>query len=106
MFEFEVYILSTHCSVEISQMAGVLGGICVEQTEKAKGFEQRFQFNLESKAEQFEASILWFPEVFGVGRKPILIAQAIANSRLCDCGWTTKQSCSKTCEAINEKQTS
>jgi len=68
---FEVYILSTHCSVEISQMAGVLGGICVKQIEKAEGFEQ-----------------------------------AIANSRLCDCGWTTKQSCSKTCEAINEKQTS
>ena len=103
---FEVYTLSTHCSVEISQMAGVLGGICVEQTEKAKGFEQKFQFNLESKAEQFEASILWFPEVFSVGRKPNLSEQAIANSRLCDCGWTTKQSCSKTCEAINEKQTS
>jgi hypothetical protein len=100
---FEVYTHSTHCSVEISQMAGVLGGICVEQAEKGGGFEQKFQFSLESKAEQFEASILWFPEVFGAGRKPSAIEQAIADSKLCDCGWTTRKACLKTCEAIADQ---
>jgi hypothetical protein len=66
---FDVYTHSSQWSVKISKMAGVLGGICVEQTEKQGRFEQKFQFDLESKAEQFAASVLWFPEVFGVGLK-------------------------------------
>lgn len=101
MFKVSVYL--TKPSVDVSQLAGRLGGICTEESDIRDGIEQKFGFNLESYADQFHFSAFHFPEVMSIGRSPSVIHQAIANSRLCDCGWTTKQTCSKTCEAIADQ---
>lgn len=101
MFEVSVYL--TMPSVDVSQLAGRLGGICTEESDIRDGIEQKFGFSLESYANQFHFSAFHFPEVISIGRSPSVIHQAIANSRLCDCGWTTKQACLKTCEAIADQ---
>jgi hypothetical protein len=101
MFEVSVYLTSP--SVSVSQLAGRLGGICTEGRNITDGIEQKYNFGLDSFADQFNFSAFHFPEVISIGRSPSPIQQAIANSRLCDCGWTTKQACSKTCEAIADQ---
>lgn len=85
--------------MEVSQLAGRLGGICTEETV-SNVFEQKFKFSLESMAEQFQRSAVLFSEVISVGRSPSVIEQAIATSRLCDCGWTTKAQCGVQCDAL------
>lgn len=103
MYEVSVYL--TKPSVDISQLAGRLGGICTEESDIRDGIEQKFGFGLESYADQFHFSALHFPEVMSIGRSPSVIHQEIANSR-CDCRWTTKQACLKNCESLHEKQAS
>jgi hypothetical protein len=97
MSSISVYLEST--SPEVSQLAHKLGGACAEELPIRDGIEQVFNFGLESMATQFHLSVLHFPEVISVGRSPI--RQAIAASRLCDCGWTTKQECDRECETPN-----
>jgi len=96
MFEVSVYL--THASVDVSQWAGRLGGICTEEKSTSEGIEQKFDFSLESYANQFHFSAFHFPEVISIGRSPSIIQKAIADSRLCDCGWTTKKQCLLDCE--------
>lgn len=95
----EVSVWLTGASVEVSQLAGRLGGICTEERPNAIGIEQVFQFSLESFANQFNFSAFHFPEVVSIGRVPSLSKKAIADSRLCDCGWTTKHQCDRECES-------
>jgi len=96
MFEVSVYL--TKASVDISQLAGRLGGICTEEIDIVDGIEQKFNFNLQSYADQFHFSAFHFPEVISIGKSPSPIQKAIAESRLCDCGWTTKKACFQNCE--------
>lgn len=100
---FEISVFLSKASVEVSQLAGRLGGICTEEIEIGNEIEQKFNFNLKSYADQFHFSAFHFPEVVSIGKSPSLIQKTITNSRLCDCGWTTKQACSKTCEAIADQ---
>lgn len=95
MFDVSVYLESA--SADVSQLAGRLGGICTEENEIKYGIEQKFSFTLESFADQFHFAAFHYPQVISIGRSPSVIHQAIANSRLCKCGWTTKQACSKNC---------
>lgn len=96
MFEVSVYL--SKASVGVSQWAGRLGGICTEEKDISEGIEQKFDFNLESYANQFHFSAFHFPEVISIGRSPSVIQKAIADSRLCDCGWTTKKACLQNCK--------
>lgn len=100
----EVSIFLTAPSVEVPQWAGRLGGICTEEHENIAGIEQVFRFNMESFANQFSASVFHYPEIISVGRSPNQVQKAIADSKLCDCGWTTKQQCDLECEAMIDQQ--
>jgi hypothetical protein len=99
---YQIAIHAEQISTDVSQLAGRLGGICTKESKVIDGLELKFEFSLESMAQQFHVSVLHFPEVISVGRSPNPIQKAIAASRLCDCGWTTKSSCNVKCEAINE----
>lgn len=101
MYEVSVYL--TKPSVEVSQWAGRLGGICTEESNTVDGIEQKYVFTLESFADHFNFSSFHFSEVISIGRSPSLVQQAIAASKLCDCGWTTKSSCNIKCEAIADQ---
>jgi hypothetical protein len=85
-------------SADMHQLAGVLGGICSEELPIAGGYKLKFEFFLESKARQFHINTFLFPETISPMRSPAIIQQAIADSRLCDCGWTTKKQCLLDCE--------
>jgi hypothetical protein len=102
MFEVSVYL--TKPSVEVSQWAGRLGGICTEEKNIGEGIEQKFDFSLESYANQFHFSALHFPEVISIGRSPSIIQKAIAGSRLCDCGFTTKHNCDRLCQGLIDQE--
>jgi len=95
----KVSIYLTESSPEISQLAEKLGGICAEENDIRDGIEWVFNFSLDSLASQFHAAAILFPEVISIGRTPMpkLIAQAIADSRLCNCGWTTRKECNLNC---------
>ena len=67
---------------------------------------QSFSFSQEGIAEQFKAAVAWYPNVVGlrvsgdsIDNSIKEIEAAIASSRLCDCGWTTKASCERNCAA-------
>lgn len=97
----KVFLQLSNPSVEVSQLAGRLGGICAEEL----GNFYHYIFNLDSMADQFHASVRHFPEVVRVERSGgNSIKSAIAQSRLCDCGWTTRQECDRKCEAIADQQ--
>ena len=85
-------------TVDLHQLAGVLGGICSEELPIAGGYELKFEFSLESNARQFHINTFLFPETISVERSPSVIQQAIADSKLCDCGWTTKKACLQDCK--------
>lgn len=85
---------------EIAELAERLGGICSEPQAIATGFEQSFEFQIDSMARQFHLSALLYPQVISVNREAI--RKAIAESRLCDCGWTTKFECSSNCRGDRE----
>lgn len=93
----DVSVWLTGASVEASQLAGRLGGICTEERQNVAGIEQVFRFNMESFAQQFNFSAFHFPEVISIGRSPNLSQKAITESRLCNCGWTTKSECDQEC---------
>lgn len=99
---FPITVCVEKISADMHQLAGVLGGICSEESPTAIGFELKFEFTLESNARQFHLNAFNYPETISAMRSPSIIQQAIASSRLCDCGWTTKQACLKTCEANHE----
>ncbi len=103
MSSISVY-LESNC-VDIENLAKRLGGVCSKQSHIQGGIEQVFDFQLESMAEQFHASVLRFPELISIG-SPLRnysqissIEEAIAASRLCKCGVTTMLECgAKKCE--------
>lgn len=95
----EVSVWLTSASVDVSQLAGRLGGICTKERPNPCGIEQVFQFSIKSLANQFNIAAHHFPEVVSIGRSPDLSKVAIAESKLCDCGWTTKQQCDRECES-------
>jgi hypothetical protein len=99
---FEVSIFLSKASVEVSQLAGRLGGICTEEIDIGDEIEQKFNFNLKSYADQFHFSAFHFPEVISIGKSPI--QKAIADSRLCDCGFTTKHSCDHLCQGLIDQE--
>lgn len=99
---FPITVCVEKISADMHQLAGVLGGICSEESPTAIGFELKFEFTLESNARQFHLNAFNYPETISAMRSPSIIQQAIASSRLCNCGWTTKQACLKTCEANHE----
>lgn len=98
MSSISVYLETAN--LEISTLAERLGGICTKERPIKYGIEQIFEFDLESFANQFHLSALHFPEVISIGRSPNQVQEAIASSRLCDCGWTTKQDCNIQCNAL------
>ncbi len=91
----------TTASVDVMQLAGRLGGICTEERPNPCGIEQVFQFSIESIAKQFNIAAFHFPEVVSIGRSPDLSKAAIAESKLCDCGWTTRLECDRENNDIN-----
>lgn len=87
--------LNSSC-IDILNLAGRLDGSCINQEPSKNGFKQVFEFPLESRAEKFADSVRYFPEVLSVGRS--LIDEAIANSRLCACGFKTVLDCNSECD--------
>jgi len=73
--------------------------ICVEKNS-ADMHQLAFEFSLKSKARQFHINIFLFPETILAMRSPAIIQQAIADSRFCDCGFTTKHSCDRLCQGL------
>ena len=95
---FTITVCVEKISADMHQLAGVLGGICSKESPIAIGFELKFEFPLESNALQFHINTFLFPETISATRSPSLIQKAIADSRLCNCGWTTKKQCLQDCE--------
>lgn len=93
----DVYIQLHREEGNISRLAEILGGICQDEVIADNAIEQHYRFGLESRADQFQASVRLFPEVVNITRSPDLIAQAIANSRLCTCAMKTVLECSAEC---------
>ena len=98
--------LDSHCP-DISRLANRLGGFCAEQKPISEGIEQVFEFQLESRADQFFASVVLFDEVISVGSPvpkvddALSVEGAIALSKLCECGVTTMHDCgAKKCEVM------
>jgi hypothetical protein len=96
----DVFIQTNDLSDDISDYATRLGGICQNEAIGDRLIEQHFAFSSDTMAQQFDRSVRVFPEVTNIGYAPDLIAQAIANSKLCACGWTTKQQCDIECDAL------
>lgn len=94
----DVFLLLKQESGHITKLAEVLGGICKEEAIADNAIEQHYTFSLESRADQFQSSVRLFPEVASISQSPDLIAQAIANSRLCACGEKTLQGCATECD--------
>lgn len=97
----EVSVWLTGASVEVSQWAGRLGGICTEERENPLGIEQVFQFSLKSFAEKFRSSAHGYPEVLEVERSP---SEETLDPRLCNCGRTKKLIRARECETPDLKQ--
>lgn len=95
----KVFVELSAPSVAISQLAGRLGGTCVNELCNL----YQYAFTLESMADQFYTSVRHFPEVVRVDRLGTPIQDVITLSRLCDCGWTTRQGCEISCEAIADQ---
>lgn len=95
---FPITVCVEKISADMHQLAGVLGGICSEESPIAIGFELKFEFSLESNARQFHLNTFNYPETISATRSPNVIHQAIADSRLCNCGWTTKKACLQNCK--------
>lgn len=94
-------------SEDITKLARKLGGFCSQQLPVTQGIEQIFEFQLESRADQFFASVLLFPEVISIGspvpkvESELSVEAAIAISKLCECGFTTMHECgAKKCEVM------
>ena len=96
----EIFVQTNDYTDEVMNYASRLGGICQNEAIGDRMIEQHFEFANESMAQQFDRSVRVFPEVTHIGMKPDLIAQAIANSKLCKCGWTTVKDCSIDCDAL------
>jgi hypothetical protein len=96
----DIFIQLNNYSQEVSDYADRLGGICQGEAISDNLVEQQFHFNSVSMAEQFDRSVRVFPEVMHVGNSADLIAQAIANSRLCGCGKFTIHDCNSHCEGL------
>ena len=102
MFEVSVHLKKP--SVDISQLAGRFGGICSEETTTMIGLKQKFEFNLDSSASQFQLNALRFPEVISIEGSPNCTEKAIASSERRDCGITTKAACNDLCLGIIDQQ--
>lgn len=94
---FPITVCVEKISADMHQLAGVLDGICSEELPIADGYELKFEFSLESKARQFHITI-------SAMRSPAIIQQAIADSRFCDCGFTTKHSCDRLCQGLIDQE--
>jgi hypothetical protein len=95
---FPITVCVEKISADMHQLAGVLGGICSEESPFAIGFKLKFEFPLESNARQFHLNTFNYPETISATRSPNAIQKAIADSRLCNCGWTTKKACLQDCK--------
>ena len=95
---FPITVCVEEIGIELRQLAEVLGGICSEESPIAGGYELKFEFSLESKARQFHLNAFNYPETISATQSPSVIQQAIADSKLCDCGWTTKKACLQDCK--------
>ncbi len=100
---YPITVCVERISPDMHQLAGVLGGICSEESKIAIGYELKFEFYLESNARQFHLNTFNYPETISAMRSPNTIQKTIAASRLCDCGWTTRSSCNIKCEAIADQ---
>ncbi len=93
-------------SEDISKLARKLGGFCSKQVPIPQGIEQIFEFQLQSHADQFFASVLLFPEAMSVGSPvpkvddALSVEGAIALSKLCQCGITMHECFVKDCEVM------
>ena len=94
----DIFVQTNNLPNEIEKFASRLGGICQNEAFDDFGCEQHYRFSLASNADQFELGIRHYPEVMKVARKPNLIEQAIANSRLCACGSKTVLDCATECD--------
>lgn len=101
---FPIIVCVEKVSADMHQLAGTLGGICSEESPIAIGFELKFEFSLESKARQFHLNTFNYPETISAMQSPAIIQQAIADSRLCDCGFTTKHSCDRICQGLIDQE--
>ena len=101
---FPITVCVEEIGIELRQLAEVLGGICSEELPIAGGYELKFEFSLESKARQFHLNAFNYPETISVERSPNVIQKAIADSRLCDCGFTTKHSCDRLCKGLIDQE--
>ena len=97
---YPITVCVERISPDMHQLAGALGGICSEETKISGGFELKFEFTLESYARQFHVSSFLYPETISARKSPCVIQKAIAESRLCDCGITTKHSCNRLCQGL------
>ncbi len=93
----DVYIQTNEFPEAVQRYAEVLGGICQNEAIGDRVIESHYRFPIQSMAEQFDRSVRVFPEVINIGTSPDLIAQAIANSKLCKCGVNTLQDCNIQC---------
>lgn len=94
----DIYVQTNDFSEEVPQFASKLGGVCQNEAFGNTKIEMHFRFTQESLADQFSQGVRLFPEVMHVARTPDLITQAIANSRLCACGFKTVLDCSSECD--------
>jgi hypothetical protein len=101
---YPITVCVERISPDMHQLAGVLGGICSEERLIDGGYELKFEFSLESYARQFHVSTFLFAETIAAMRSPDVIQKAIAESRLCDCGFTTKHSCARQCQGLIDQE--
>jgi hypothetical protein len=94
-----VTVTSSKPDSDIMQCAYRFGAQCLSEVKGKDCFMQSFSFSQGSIAEQFKAAVAWYPNVVGLRVSGDEIEAAIASSRLCDCGWTTKASCERNCSA-------
>lgn len=96
----DLFVQTNEFSEAVQHYAEKLGGVCQNEAIGDRVIESHYRFPIQSMAEQFDRSARVFPEVINIGRSPDLIAQAIANSRLCACGEKTLQGCATECEGM------
>lgn len=87
----------TRPSVDVSQKAGYLGGVCVEENPLLTGgLEQIFQFESVASASRFQVELHHNnKEVESIGRSPY--RAVIDASVLCKCAMKTVFECSQVC---------
>ena len=93
----DLFVQTNDFSEGVPELANRLGGVCQNEAIGDRVIESHFGFPIQSMAEQFDRSVRVFPEVINIGTSPDLIAQAIANSKLCKCGVNTLQDCNIQC---------